>query len=80
MEAIFWTIKTFVKRTRGRIPNIFVEVFWQNHNDWIFMEKKFMFSSKIKKTLTKSLPELLAKCFSINVIAVLIIQKIIFRN
>ena len=36
-----------------------------------------MFSTKIKKTLTKSLPELLAKHFSINVIIVLIIEKII---
>ena len=36
-----------------------------------------MFTAKIKKALTKSLPELLAKCFSINVIIFLIIQKMI---
>ena len=64
----------FCKKNSEKSSNNFVEGFWQNQ---IFVEKKFMFSTKIKKTLRKSLPELLAKHFSINVIIVLIIEKII---
>ena len=77
MEAIFKTIKIFVKRNRGKISNIFCRSFLAKPQCLDFYGKKFMFLAKIKKALTKSLSELLANYFIINVIIVLIIQKII---
>ena len=58
----FWTVKTFVKRTRGKISNNFVEILGKISMPGFLLKKKFMFSSKIKEALTKSLPKLLAKC------------------
>ena len=55
METDFWIIKIFVKRTREKLPDIFVESLAKPQCmcfPQFIWKKKIMFSSNIRETLT----------------------------